>query len=501
MGGLLVLLGAGRSILIVAAGVPFLAALDGFILIGGPGLGLLFGRYWLARGDIRPDAYSRVAAWCLGGAGVMIVVIGLIELNPAGGIDRPFFTPFIAIALGTVGGFVIGVHEARAVSRTHEAEEHRDQFRAERDLRERIVDTSPIGIAVVNADRSIRIVNERAAKITGLPRDELLEQECDESMLEATDAEGNPLEDGVFKQVLTTGDAVYDVERNITRPGGQRIWLSVNGAPLRDPSGEITAVVFAFENITERKQLEQNLKETVERLEQSNDRLRQFAYAASHDLQEPLRMVSSYLQLLENRYKDDLDTDARDFIEFAVNGADRMREMVDDLLAYSQVEQSDGEFKPVDCDTIVEEVLADLHVQIEETDAEIVSEPLPTVEANANHLEKLFQNLISNALKYNNSDPPEVEIAAEQRKDTWEFSVSDNGVGIDPEKTDRIFEVFKRLHHDDEYPGTGIGLSLCQEIAENHGGEIWVESDPGEGSTFCFTLPQRTTARRQEGSL
>ena len=241
----------------------------------------------------------------------------------------------------------------------------------------------------------------------------------------------------------------------------------------------------------EHQQQQQQLEETVTKLQQSNDRLKQFAYAASHDLQEPLRMVSSYLQLLEHRYKDDLDEQAREYIDFAADGADRMRAMVSDLLSFSRVEQADNEFNAVECDGILEQVLADLTVQIDENDAVVDVGSLPTVVADGEQLEQLFGNLVSNAIKYNESDPPRVQIDAEERPESWEFTVSDNGIGIDPEKTDRIFEVFKRLHHDDEYPGTGIGLSLCQEIVENHGGEIWIESDPGEGSTFHVTLPKR----------
>jgi PAS domain S-box-containing protein len=483
VGGLLVLVGAVRSILITASGVPPLAALAGLVLVGGPGLGLLYGRRWLARSDIHPDAYSRVAGWCLGCIGVILVVLGLVELNPAGSLDRPFFSLFMATGLASVAGFGVGAHEARAITRAREAEEHRDSLRAERDLRERIFETSPIGITVVDTDRSVRMVNERAAAILGLRREELLDLEYDESLFDATDADGEPIGNSVFEQVLSTGDVVYDVERRIPPQDGDRIWLSVSGAPLRDPSGELSGVVFAFEDTTE-------LKEAIENLERSNDRLRQFVYAASHDLQEPLRMVSSYLQLLENRYEDDLDEDAREFIDFAVDGADRMRQMVEDLLEYSRLERRDPNFERIDCDAVVQRVQADLQVQIEEAGAEIVTDPLPTVRGDEQQVEQLFRNLVSNALKYNDGEPPRVEIAAHQRNDHWEFSIADNGIGIEPEHTDQVFEVFNRLHGDTEaYSGTGIGLSLCQEIVERHGGRIWVDSEPGEGSTFYFTLP------------
>jgi signal transduction histidine kinase len=244
----------------------------------------------------------------------------------------------------------------------------------------------------------------------------------------------------------------------------------------------------------DQRQYQQDLEETVTKLQQSNDRLKQFAYAASHDLQEPLRMVSSYVQLLENRYKDELDEQAREYIDFAVDGADRMRAMVSDLLSFSRVEQADGEFEPVACDIVLGQVMEDLQVQIEENDAEIDVGSLPTVRADHEQLEQLFTNLVSNAIKYNDGDLPRVEIDAEERLASWEFTVADDGIGIDPDKTDQIFEVFKRLHHDDEYAGTGIGLSLCQEIVENHDGEIWVQSESGSGSTFHVTLPKSRQA-------
>ncbi|MDS0475410.1 MEDS domain-containing protein [Natrinema sp. 1APR25-10V2] len=241
----------------------------------------------------------------------------------------------------------------------------------------------------------------------------------------------------------------------------------------------------------EHQQYQRELEQTVAKLKQSNDRLKQFAYAASHDLQEPLRMVSSYLQLLENRYADDLDEQAQEYIDFAVDGANRMRAMVGDLLSFSRVERADNEFGPVDCDAVLERVLADHRMQIEERNAEISVGSLPTVSADGEQLEQLFANLVSNAVKYNESAPPRVEIDAEERSDCWEFTVADNGIGIDPDRADQIFEVFKRLHHDEQYPGTGIGLSLCQEIVENHDGDIWVDSEPGNGSTFHVTLAKR----------
>ncbi|RKD97430.1 PAS domain-containing sensor histidine kinase [Halopiger aswanensis] len=239
----------------------------------------------------------------------------------------------------------------------------------------------------------------------------------------------------------------------------------------------------------ERQQYERRLNETVADLEESNERLEQFAYAASHDLQEPLRMVSSYLQLIEDRYVDELDADGEEFIEFAVDGAERMREMIDGLLEYSRIDSQGDPFEPVDLDDVLEDVLTDLQVKIEDTDAEITTESLPTVEGDASQLRQLFQNLLSNALEYSGDEPPRVHVGVERNRRMWEISVADEGIGIEPEETDRVFQVFQRLHSRDEYPGTGIGLALCRRIVERHGGRIWVDSEPGEGSTFAFTIP------------
>ncbi|WP_225332678.1 MEDS domain-containing protein [Halomicrobium urmianum] len=297
------------------------------------------------------------------------------------------------------------------------------------------------------------------------------------------------------------GDALYD-EFDLQCYAGTQVTVGgdVHGTVCfadTEPRGGFTDAEQAFLDLLgqcvsyeiERREHEIDLEETIERLEQSNDRLKQFAYAASHDLQEPLRMVSSYLQLLESEYGDDLDGTAREYVDFAVDGADRMRAMVEDLLAYSRVEQAGGEFEPVDCEAVLDRVTDDLQVRIEENDADVVVDSLPRVRGDAEQLEQLFSNLVANAVKYNESDRPRVEVTAERRGDYWELAVSDNGIGIDPEKADRIFEVFKRLHHDDEYTGTGIGLSLCQEIAENHCGGISVDSELGEGSTFSVRLP------------
>ncbi|ELZ17849.1 PAS/PAC sensor signal transduction histidine kinase [Haloterrigena salina JCM 13891] len=226
-----------------------------------------------------------------------------------------------------------------------------------------------------------------------------------------------------------------------------------------------------------------------ERLRASNKRLEQFAHAASHDLQEPLRMVSSYLQLIENQYGETLDEEGREFLEFAVDGAERMRNMIDALLAYSRVETQGDPFEPVDLNDVLMDVQTDLQRKIEETDAEITVTDLPRVEGDASQLRQLFQNLLDNALEYSGDEPPRVSVSAEQDRTKGIIAVRDEGIGIEPANHDRIFEVFERLHSREDHSGTGIGLSLCERIAERHDGEMWVESEPENGTTVFVSLP------------
>ncbi|GAA0660984.1 ATP-binding protein [Natronoarchaeum mannanilyticum] len=234
------------------------------------------------------------------------------------------------------------------------------------------------------------------------------------------------------------------------------------------------------------------LEDTVDQLRTSNERLEEFAYAASHDLQEPMRMVSSYLQLLEKRYGDDLDEDAEEYIDFAVGGADRMRAMIESLLAYSRVSTGGEPLEPTDAEAALETILDDFAPTIEETDATITADELPTVRADPEQLEQVFRNLLSNALAFSGDDPPKVHVGADREGDEWRFSVADEGIGIEGKYQDQIFNVFERMHADQSGAGDdhgGIGLALCERIVERHGGRIWVESDPGEGATFYFTVP------------
>jgi signal transduction histidine kinase len=245
-------------------------------------------------------------------------------------------------------------------------------------------------------------------------------------------------------------------------------------------------IAIALENA----KLMEELRHKAEELTRSNKELEQFAYIASHDLQEPLRSVSGYLQLLERRYKDKLDTDAERFITRAVDASFRMQTQINDLLAYSRVDSRGKPFEPTDCTSVVDRVVANLQAAIDISGAVVAYNSLPTIMADASQMAQLFQNLIGNAIKFRNDKPPEIHIGAERKNGEWLFSVCDNGIGIDPQYSERIFQVFQRLHSSTEYPGTGIGLAICKKVVERHGGRIWVESSPGKGSTFFFTIPE-----------
>ncbi|UTF54028.1 sensor histidine kinase [Natronosalvus rutilus] len=263
---------------------------------------------------------------------------------------------------------------------------------------------------------------------------------------------------------------------------------------------ECEPLVRQLNSLLARRQQSLELMHSVTRLEESNRALEQFAYAASHDLQEPLRMVSSYLQLIERRYGDDLDEDGEEFLEYAVDGAERMHRMIKALLEYSRVDTESGSFEPVDLETVVENVRSDLRMKIGESQAEVSVDPLPMVRGDAEQLRQLFQNLLSNALEYTDEESPTIRIAAEADGERCQVSVTDDGLGISPENQDRIFDVFERLHTRDEHPGTGIGLALCKRIVDRHDGRIWVESEPGEGSTFTFTLPLADESAESEAA-
>jgi len=232
------------------------------------------------------------------------------------------------------------------------------------------------------------------------------------------------------------------------------------------------------------------LEEIASKLKISNKELEQFAYVASHDLQEPLRMVTSFTQLLERRYKDKLDVDADEYIGFIVEGSKRMKYLIDDLLEFSRLNTQNREFESVLLKITLEDVLRNLNATIKENNAKISHDPLPTIRGDRSQINQLLQNLIANAIKFHGDEPPKVHISAEESGNEWIISVNDKGIGIDPDHQEQIFRIFKRLHTREEYAGTGIGLAICKRIIDKHNGKIWVESELGKGSTFYFTIPK-----------
>jgi signal transduction histidine kinase len=253
------------------------------------------------------------------------------------------------------------------------------------------------------------------------------------------------------------------------------------------------------QEIRDRQAIEEQLRELNREMKRSNQELEQFAYVVSHDLQAPLGTIASFAQLLQNRYQDQLDGKALQFIERIISGSLTMQQLIDDLLQYSRVGRMAQVFEPVNCEQVLSQALANLETQINETQALITSDPLPAIAGNSMGLLQLFQNLMSNALKYRHPDiSPRIHITVSLQEDMWNFSIQDNGIGIETKHLERIFQIFQRLHSDKEYPGTGIGLAICKKIVELHDGKIWVESFPSQGSTFYFTLPAH---KKQENPL
>jgi PAS domain S-box-containing protein len=289
---------------------------------------------------------------------------------------------------------------------------------------------------------------------------------------------------------LERHEPFFDFEIERVAPDGNSVWLSVSGEPVFEDR-QFRGYRGVGTDITERKRGQAVLRAAYDELARSNSELQQFAYVASHDLQEPLRMIGSYTQLLERRYADKLDPDAREFMEFIVDGATRMKQLIEDLLAYSRVGTRGKELRPVSAQAALDRALVNLRAAIESADAQVTHDALPDVSADDTQLTQLFQNLIGNAIKFKRPDDPiRVHVGMSDAGAEWRFSVSDNGIGIEPQYYERIFMVFQRLHTRDEYPGTGIGLAICKKVVDRHRGRIWVESAPGKGSTFHFTLPK-----------
>jgi PAS domain S-box-containing protein len=352
-----------------------------------------------------------------------------------------------------------------------------------------LLEAAPDAIVIVGPQGEILLANRMTETLFGYMRDELIGQPV-ELLIPARFREGHHVHRDDYVKRAHTRPMGSGLELFASRKDGSEFPVEISLSPLQTPSGMlVTAVV---RDISERKQAQQALQQHAAELERSNAELEQFAYVASHDLQEPLRMITSYSQLLERRYRDKLDGDALEFIDYVVDGARRMQELINDLLAYSRVGTRGREFEAVDMEAVLRRVLGNLQFAIEEQHAVISHDPLPRVMADGLQLVQLLQNLISNAIKFHGEAPPKVHISAEIENQEVRFCVRDEGIGFEPQYAERIFQVFQRLHSKGKYPGTGIGLAICKKIVERHGGRIWVESAPGHGAKFYFSLPLAT---------
>lgn len=345
-----------------------------------------------------------------------------------------------------------------------------------------LIEANLDSLVTIGPDGRITDVNKVTVDVTGVPRDQLIGTDFSDYFTEPEKAREG------YTQVFSQG-AVRDYPLTILHTSGHTMDVLYNASVYMDEDGEVKGVFAAARDITERKKAEKKLRETFEDLERSNNELEQFAYVASHDLQEPLRMVSSYTQLLAQRYKDKLDGDAFDFIQYAVDGAARMQKLINDLLAYSRVSSRGKQPVKADSQIALEEALANLNAAIEESGAVVTTGDLPEVIADPSQITQVFQNLVGNAIKFRGEEVPQIHVSAIKGSGEWLFTVKDNGIGIDPKYFDKIFVIFQRLHGREEYSGTGIGLAICKRIIERHGGRIWLESRLGAGTSFHFSLP------------
>ncbi len=340
-----------------------------------------------------------------------------------------------------------------------------------------IFHAAPIGMALIDSDLRLIMVNPRIVEMSGYSKEAM----AGLSFADLTHPEDRAREKALYEQLFSEGMEHFSLEKRNIAKDGRVCWVSLHVAAIGNAGHRSELAVAMIQDISEIKKAEAELK-------RSNRELEQFAYVASHDLQEPLRAIVGFLSLLQNRFGADLDAKGHHYIDRAVKAGQRMQHMIEDLLALSRVNTRGADFAPVDLNTVMEGALDNLQSRIEAQAAAITCAPLPTLAVDANQIQSLFQNLLSNALKYNNSQPPTIAIGCQDQDESYRFFVKDNGIGLDPRFSERIFQVFQRLHTTREYSGSGLGLALAKKIVERHGGSIWVASEPSQGSIFYFTL-------------
>lgn len=355
-------------------------------------------------------------------------------------------------------------------------------------LRDRAIAAVVSGVLVTDPnqpDNPIVDVNPAFERMTGYPKEQALGRNC--RFLQGPGTDPDAVEG--LRIAIEEKRECQAVLKNY-RKDETPFWNEIKITPVFGPEGRLLHFVGVLTDVTARVESQKALERVLAELHRSNQELEQFAYMVSHDLQEPLRMVASYTQLLERRYKDRLDDDARDFIGYAVDGAKRMQAFIRDLLQYSRVGTHGRPFERVKVSKVLAGALDNLRFAIDEKKARVVCGDMPDLDADPVQLGQLFQNLIGNALKFSGPEPVQIFIDAANRAGEWEFKVQDNGIGIDPKDAERIFIIFQRLHARQEYEGTGIGLAICKRIVERHGGRIWVKSEAGQGAAFFFTIPE-----------
>jgi PAS domain S-box-containing protein len=440
-----------------------------------------------------PSAVGRVEAW--------LKERMEAHRNPKGTITRNHINGrwVQIVERRTSDGSIIGIRVDVTEIKTSE-----EQLARQSALLQATLDNISQGLSVYDADLRLVAFNQHYIHMLGLPpgfaRPGLrFEDFVRWNSQRGEYGPGTPEEHVAGRVALVTKPEPHYIERK--RPDGTVV--EIRGNPM--PSG---GFVTTYTDVTQRKAFEDTLEANAKRLEEyaqelkkSNTELEQFAYVASHDLQEPLRMVGSYCQMLQRRYKGKLDKDADEFIGFAVEGALRMQQMINDLLSYSRVGRNGKGLVDIAVEDVVKSAVANLQASIAESDAKVTWDPLPTLRGEKVQLLQLFQNLIGNAVKFRADDRPlEVRVSAQQEADSWHFTVKDTGIGIEAQYLDRIFLIFQRLHDRTKYKGTGIGLAVCKKVVEHHGGRIWVESEPGEGTTFHFTLSGSGPQQRKEAA-
>ncbi len=367
----------------------------------------------------------------------------------------------------------------------------RDRKAAQRSRRhrrqrlERLVEQLPVGLYQASLEGDLLEANQAMAHLLGYDGPgELLRVDLSTRFVDPTDWDA-------WANAIEEQGVVQGFEAQARRADGRRIWLRQSARAVRDDRGHVLYYEGVAEDVTDRKEAEEELRRHAIELARSNAELEQFAYVASHDLQEPLRMVASYVQLLARRYEGELDEAADEYIHFAVEGAQRMSSMLRAILAYAGVDQGDRTFEPVDLEDALEGALDALDSTIRGTGAEITHDPLPELVGDPPQLTQLFQNLISNGIKFSkDGQAPRVHVGAQEEGDRWHLTVEDQGIGIASEHQEKVFAVFQRLNPRGRYPGTGIGLSICKKIVERHGGRIWVTSQDGQGTTVHVVLPK-----------